>query len=90
MENYDLGLKFRAVVKGRNIITPLVCGYYQRGNHIIELSYGDKPFMKEFIWGCTVVDIDTMTQNFDLSKCFTGETQEEAKIQAMEYIKSLN
>lgn len=65
--------EFKSVIKGKNLMTPDVLGYYISGNYIVELSQGTG-FSGEQIYGVTVINGETMQREFDLDKCFDNKT----------------
>lgn len=65
--NYEF--VFKSVVPYKNFITPHVEGYSGNEKYAIELSSG-LGFDGKIAYGVTVVDIEKMEQQYDLSKCF--------------------
>lgn len=80
------GNAFRATVKGKNIMTPDVLGYYKSGQYIVELAEGTG-FGGDMIYGVTVVKdaVHPIEREhmFNLSKMFYD------KKEATDYIDSL-
>ena len=73
--------QFRAVVKGKNFITPEIMRYGQQGDYVYELSKG--AWLDAGLYGVTVVDLRTNKHRNDLSRSFTDYKQ------ANEYINDL-
>ena len=73
---------FYKIIKGINVMSDYIIGYYYSKNkkYAIELSSGE--FMGSKIYGVTVADLETK-ENSRLSKSFNSE------IAALEYINSL-
>lgn len=71
------GELFNQVVRGKNIITPRVRGYYQNGNYLMELSEGEG-FNGEPVYGVTVVNIAYKEHEHDLSKMFFSRKEAES------------
>ena len=82
VQSSDARADFKRVVKGANMMTPGVMGFYYQNNYAVELSTG-VGFDGSKIYGVTVVNTTTKEHEYELSKMFRewGE--------AIEYIKSL-
>ena len=63
------GAIFNEVVRGKNIITPDVIGFYQNGDFIMELSEGTG-FSGDPVYGVTVVSETYKEHEKDLSQMF--------------------
>lgn len=79
---------FCSVVKGTNFITPNIEGYYRVGKYVCELSYGTY-CMSSFPVGVTVVNTETMEQEFDMSQAFFEKDYETSMRKAREYMATL-
>lgn len=79
---------FCSVVKGENFITPNVEDFIRVGKYLCELSSGYH-IMGTTPVGVTVVNTETMEQEFDMSQAFFEKDHETAMQKAKEYIETL-
>lgn len=82
------GNKFRSIVKGKNIVTPDILGFYRKGEYDIELSSGSlfsgtHKGVNDLLYGVTVVNTITKNHEHELSKCFDN------KKSAIKYMETL-
>lgn len=82
MTEQELGIKFREVVKGRNIFTPQILEYRKIKGGIVEISKGSKFLDAGIPYGITV--LKNNKHSSDLSKCCWSLEEVE------DYIKILN
>lgn len=82
MTNEQAKQAFKAAVKGKNLITPIVVRYGCKNGYVYELSRGTD-FNNKPVYGITVLTLDQKSTDFD--KCTTKPTLTEAN----DYINSL-
>ncbi len=79
---------FYSVMKGENFITPNVEDFISIGKYLCELSSGYH-IMGTIPVGVTVVNTETMEQEFDMSQVFFEKDYETAMKKARKYMATL-
>ena len=73
MSELELKLQFQKIVKGVNIITPIILKYINVNNHIIEISTNKDVYNTFKLYGVTVItknDNGKYYKNNELTTCF--------------------